>query len=187
MRKVLSFRVLIVLCALLAMAGIGLRTRQIAKQTSQAACTGNLTAILVALHSYHEKYQSFPPAFLRDSGGKPAHSWRVLLLEFIDPDLYRQYSFDESWDGPKNRQLLTKIPGCYHCPNSEKTTKTSYVVVTGKDTVFSPHRTISLGEISRDRHSTILVLETTLERFDWTEHVTWTLTISRMVPSGITG
>ena len=35
------------------------------------------------------------------------HSWRVLLLPYLDrSDLYKAYDFTEPWDGPNNRKLL---------------------------------------------------------------------------------
>jgi ABC-type antimicrobial peptide transport system permease subunit len=39
------------------------------------------------------------------------HSWRVLILPFLEADLvYRQYNFDEPWDGPNNRLLMAQMP-----------------------------------------------------------------------------
>src|SRR4051812_23237564 len=49
-----------------------------------AQCRGNLAQLHFALHSYHEMYGCFPPAYIADSDGKPMHSWRVLILPFID-------------------------------------------------------------------------------------------------------
>ena len=48
----------------------------------QANC--NIFQISLAMHSYHEKYGHLPPAYVLGADGKPAHSWRVLLLEFLD-------------------------------------------------------------------------------------------------------
>ena len=39
---------------------------------------------------------SWPPAYLADRDGKPMHSWRVLILPFLEQqELYRAYHFDE--------------------------------------------------------------------------------------------
>jgi hypothetical protein len=43
------------------------------------ACIKNLTLLGIALHNYHDKYKSFPPAYVADANGKPMHSWRILL------------------------------------------------------------------------------------------------------------
>ena len=49
---------------------------------------------------------------MRDESGKPMHSWRVLILPFLDAEpLYKQYDFSEPWDGPKNSLLLPRMVG----------------------------------------------------------------------------
>ena len=53
-------------------------------------CANHLKQIGVALHTYHDAYGSFPPAFVADENGKPMHSWRVLLLPFLDEELIYQ-------------------------------------------------------------------------------------------------
>ena len=71
-------------------------------------CIHNLHMIAVALQSYYVRYQSYPPAYVADEDGKPAHSWRVLVLPFLGPELkqlYDRYRFDEPWNGPNNSKL----------------------------------------------------------------------------------
>ena len=42
------------------------------------------------------------------------HSWRVLLLPYLDQlELYNAYRFDEPWDGPNNRLLADRMPRHY--------------------------------------------------------------------------
>ena len=50
----------------------------------RSQCKNNLKQIGLALHNYHEKYQAFPPAYTVDATGKPLHSWRTLILPFVD-------------------------------------------------------------------------------------------------------
>jgi hypothetical protein len=73
--------------------------------------------------------------------GKPWHSWRVLILPFIDEQkLYDQYKWDEPWDGPNNRKLLDKIPLAYadRVYGENKNYYTHYVAITGDGMAFSP-------------------------------------------------
>ena len=80
-------------------------------------CTSNMKQIGLALHNYHDVYKTFPPAYIVDEQGKPKHSWRVLILPFMNEQaLYDQYDFDEPWNGPQNSQLLGKIPRLFQCP-----------------------------------------------------------------------
>src|SRR5262245_23505539 len=71
----------------------------------------NLKQIGLALHAFHDVHQHLPPAFVTGPDNRPWHSWRVLLLPFIDQAaLYTRYKFDEPWDGPGNRTLLYEMP-----------------------------------------------------------------------------
>jgi hypothetical protein len=36
-----------------------------------------------------------PPAILYSTEGRPLHSWRVLILPYLDEDLYREFHLDE--------------------------------------------------------------------------------------------
>jgi hypothetical protein len=49
-------------------------------------CTNNLKQIGLALLNYDETYKCFPPAYIADKNGKPIHSWRVLILPFLECD-----------------------------------------------------------------------------------------------------
>ena len=61
----------------------------------------------------------------------------VLLLEFVDADLYRRYRFNEPWDGRHNRLLASEMPACFRSPNADPKSAsniTDYVGIAGKDT-----------------------------------------------------
>ena len=76
------------------------------ERSHRARCPNNLKQIAIALQSYHDEYGSLPPPYVAAADGQPMHSWRVLLLPFLECEpLYRQYRFDEPWDGPNNRKL----------------------------------------------------------------------------------
>src|SRR5690349_18575838 len=63
------------------------------QRRSERLCRENLRLIGRAMHLYLDKYGYFPPAFVSDAQGRRVHSWRVLLLEFLDPALYGAYDF----------------------------------------------------------------------------------------------
>jgi len=98
-------------------------------QAKQRQCISNGKEMYLALAFYIDKYGQYPPRVVLGPNGKPWHSWRVLLLEAIDPTLFRQYSFDEPWDGPNNSKLLFLMPSCYRCPLDRRSNSsfTSYV------------------------------------------------------------
>ncbi len=128
-------------------------------------CRDNLHMIGIALHNYHDAHGTFPPAVIADDHGRPMHSWRVLILPYIDQRLlYEQYDLNEPWDGPNNRLLLDKIPSVYVCPSGygrdqhEKTT--SYVAVTGLGAAWPGRSARSLEEFTDGTSKTIFIIET---------------------------
>jgi predicted RNA-binding Zn-ribbon protein involved in translation (DUF1610 family) len=67
--------------------------RDAARRTQSAM---NEKQILLAIHNYHDTYGQLPPAYIPDADGKPMHSWRVLILPFIEQlHLYNQYDFSK--------------------------------------------------------------------------------------------
>jgi len=69
-------------------------------------CSSHLKGLTLAFHTYHDVYKSFPPAYTVDENGKPLHSWRVLILPFMEGQaLYEKIRLDEPWDSEYNRQF----------------------------------------------------------------------------------
>lgn len=152
---------------------VGVSTIANQKDVAQrVGCQGSLSAIGTAMHEYHEKHGHFPPSVVMGDDGKPKHSWRVLLLEFLDGETFAAYKMDEPWDGPNNRKLADKMPSSYRCPSdaNAKTNKhTNYFVVVGPGTVFPGSKTVKLDDIQNPKGSTILVVEAAGQGVHWME------------------
>lgn len=95
----------------------------------RVSCHANGNMIFFAILEYREKYGKHPPQVVLGPNGEPWHSWRVLLLEFIDPATFQKYSFDEPWDSPNNSKLSYLMPSYYRCPLDRRSNPffTSYV------------------------------------------------------------
>ena len=136
-------------------------------------CKNNLHYISMALHQYHDIYDSLPPAYLADENGKPMHSWRVLILPFLDEEkLYKKYRFDEPWDGPNNRKLHDKMPEVFRCPfdkNEHDERFTNYVAVLGEKTAWPFEKPVKFDEITDGLSNTIFVLEMKDSGIHWME------------------
>jgi prepilin-type processing-associated H-X9-DG protein len=134
-------------------------------------CKNNLKQLALAMHFYHDTYRSFPPAYVADKNGRPMHSWRVLLLPFLDrPDLYKRYRFDEPWDGPHNRMLAANMPSIFRCPaDPGPETNTSYFVVVGPRTIFPGAASVGIRDISDGTTTTILLAEAAESGVNWLE------------------
>jgi len=136
-------------------------------------CRNNLKQIGLALQAYEQQYGSLPPAYIADAQGKPLHSWRVLILPFLDQEpLYRQYRFDEPWNGPSNRDLMERIPVQYRCPSdflASGKTQTLYLAVVGKNTAFPGAKGCKMAELPDDPARTLLVVEARRTGIHWME------------------
>jgi hypothetical protein len=164
------FAVVTIIAVLLALVGIRIQAAREAARKS--VCSGHLCQIQLALLNYHEIYGCFPPAYIPDAEGKPMHSWRVLILPYLERKaIYDAYHFDEPWNGPSNRQLASRInTSLFCCPsgNSEDLSLTDYVVIIGDHTAFPGGKSISLDDI-RDGQNTILVAEIANSDINWME------------------
>src|SRR4051812_30955655 len=140
-----------------------LGVRHARERSVNMACIGHLKEIGTALRSFHEYYGFFPPAYVADNEGKPMHSWRVLLLPFLEKEgVYDQYSFAEPWDGPRNSKLALSIPyspWVYACPGTRVASpQTNYVAVVGPGTLWPGSRAVKLSSLESNSEQ-ILVLE----------------------------
>ena len=148
------FRWVAVLCVGFAIAAYGYRVVGRAMEDARASsCHGRMFGLYCALQQYHGINGHFPPAYLNGPDGKPWHSWRVLLLPYLEEDdVFRQYRFDEPWNGPNNRKLANKITcKTFQCPSGHdygKTCITNFAVVVGERTLFPDSRTAALSDPS---------------------------------------
>jgi hypothetical protein len=126
----------------------------------------NLKQLALAMHNYHDAKGHFPPAVLYGPDGKTPHSWRVALLPYMEYSaLYKEYRFDEPWDGPNNRKLaVVSLPEFSDPSQRGRSANTSYFALVGPGTIFEERdqppalmripdgtaRTIMLVEAKRD-------------------------------------
>ena len=167
------------------------QAREAANRTS---CKCMLNQIGLALHTYHDQYGSFPPAFVRGSDGRPWHSWRVLILPYLDQaDLYKQYSFSEPWDGPNNIKLLPHRPSIFDCPIRCEPTgasrpllaytgilacgsgwrrsgmTTSFAAAFGSDCIFRGSEPVTTKDVTDSTTGTIMIGELSDAMIPWTK------------------
>jgi prepilin-type processing-associated H-X9-DG protein len=144
-----------------------------ARQAGQRAqCANNLRQITIAMQNYEAANGTLPPAYVADEDGKPMHSWRVLLLPYLDEDaLYRQYNFDEPWDSPANLMVASRMPQVYGCPSDPQAAagQTSYMVLVGPETMFPDANPTGLADCGDGTSNTILVVEVAGAGVGWTE------------------
>jgi prepilin-type processing-associated H-X9-DG protein len=166
-----------VLVVIMAFGGILLALLLPAVQAAREAarrmmCANNLKQIGLAMHNYELKYGCFPPAYLADKNGKPMHSWRVLILPYLEQNnLYEQYRFEEPWDSPHNKALAGMMPSVYRCPTHAEPGNllTSYAMLVGPHAISDGPRPRRPQDITHGTSNTIMVAEAANEDINWLE------------------
>ena len=130
--------------------------------------------IMLAMHNYMSTYGEFPPAYLADKDGKPMHSWRVLILPFIEQqNLYNQYDMSKPWDSPENMQVANTMPATYRSPldtdNKPNSNITSYLLFAGKGSVFDGKEKITFASFPDGLSNTLALCEVDNSGVVWTQ------------------
>lgn len=137
----------------------------------RSTCTCRMKQLTMALMNYHDQHKTFPPAYIADANGKPMHSWRVLLLPFMEErELYARYDFNEPWNGPHNRLLADEMPYVYRCAMEDASSnRPNYVAVVGEETAWPGATAVRVKDIKDGTSKTILLVETVNADFNWLE------------------
>lgn len=127
----------------------------------QTQCKINLRQIRLALDLYRDEYDALPPAYTTDANGQRLHSWRTLILPFMEhAALYKQLDLSRPWNDPVNFALLLKMPEVYRCPSGNLSDgDTTYLGAVGEDFCFHPTNPRSFKELSDGLSQTLMVFE----------------------------
>ncbi|MCA1685323.1 MAG: DUF1559 domain-containing protein [Planctomycetia bacterium] len=116
----------------------------------------------MAVANYHDSYGSLPPAYVLGTDGTPWHSWRVLLLPFLEQQrAYNAYRFDEPWNGPNNAKLADQVGSIYLRSGLDPKTRhtTSFVAVVGPETAWPGAKALRMSDIGDGTGDTLLAVE----------------------------
>lgn len=158
------------LAIVFAVIGFVVRAVNTAREAALSSnCSGRICQLTVALHNYHDTYGCFPPAVVYDSQGLPMHSWRVLLTRFMSIPEMDAYDFSLPWNHPANLRLEQFGARPFQCPGApNEAHSTSYVLVTGPETLFPPDRCTTLKDVE-GREDAILFVEIANSGIHWME------------------
>lgn len=164
----------------LAFAGTGIvigmflpAVRRVRPAAHRATCGNNMRQIALAFHNYEAANGHFPPAFVADKNGEPMHSWRVLILPYMEQNnIYEQYSMEEPWNGPNNIKLADLIGNVYRCPThpvDDNDAATSYCLVTGEGTAFLGDHKSTFEDFKDGVSRTAILVEVNRNDIHWME------------------
>ncbi|MDR1271305.1 MAG: DUF1559 domain-containing protein, partial [Planctomycetaceae bacterium] len=107
----------------------------------------------LAIHNYHDSMMVLPPLYTVDKDGKPLHSWRVLILPFMEQtDLYQKIRLNEPWNSEYNKQFHNAVVHVYRCeenPLAVKPGMCCYSVIAGEG--FVPAKEAQTAAMQADQ------------------------------------
>lgn len=136
-------------------------------------CLNNMKQLQLAILNYEADHGHLPPPYTVDSAGNRLHSWRVLLLPYLDAEeLYRQIDLTKPWNHPVNVQFADQMPEIYSCPAYEPAppaakNTTAYVVLVGPQTAWPSTGIRRMSDVTDGTASTISVVESEFNRVPW--------------------
>jgi hypothetical protein len=128
----------------------------------RAHCQNNLRRIAMALRAYALEHGGLPPAYTTDADGRPLHSWRTLLLPYLDAEaLYRTIDLSKPWNDPANARALNTEMRVYHCIDLDpgRPNRTVYRASVGPRAFLLPTEPRPLATITDDPRTTLALIE----------------------------
>ena len=124
-------------------------------------CANNMRQIALALRYYEQVYGALPPAYTVDAKGKPLHSWRTLILPYLDHEsLYKSIDLSKPWNDPVNASALKALVPVFRCPEAGgPDNTTTYLAVVGPNDCFLRNESRRLSEITDNHQSTLMFFE----------------------------
>ncbi len=127
----------------------------------RAQCTNNLKQIALALHNYEQVHKALPPAFTVDAKGRRLHSWRTLILPYLEQEqLYRTIDLSKPWNDPTNARAFESEVPVFRCPEAHgPQNTTTYLAIVSPNGCLNPSAPRRLAEITDAHGSTLMVIE----------------------------
>lgn len=162
-RSGLTLAEIIVVVAILTILGLLLlpNVRRSGEATRRSQCKNNLKQIVIALYNYHDMHGALPPACTVDASGQPLHSWRTLILPFLDQEqLYDNIDLSKPWNDPANAEAYSARLAIYACPSAEiPDSHTTCLALVGPDCAFQSGQPKRFRDIKDGTSNTLLVVE----------------------------
>ncbi len=137
----------------------------------RAQCINQMKQITLAILNYERTHGHLPPPYTTDDEGNPLHSWRVLILPFVEEqDLYDAIDLTKPWHHPHNLALQAQMPYLYQCPSVQPDhhdVTTAYVAILGKHTAWPRSGKRTMDDITDGPSKTLALLESEKHRVHW--------------------
>lgn len=135
----------------------------------RASCQNKLKQLSYAIQNYAVAHGELPPAYTTDENGKPLHSWRTLILPYIEQiELYKSIDLKKPWDDPANAHALNTVVDEYSCPSRTNyksspgegaDNTTTYLAVVTPESCLQRGERRKLSDITDSPKRTVMLVE----------------------------
>ncbi len=135
-------------------------------------CQIRMRQLVLAMHTYHDVHGHLPPAVVFDDLGNPMHSWRALILPFLETDgIGKRYNFEQPWDSTHNLAVAEALDfRLFQCSKLEQRTwwggtrppknrLTNYLALTGSGTAFERRKQTTFDSFTDGAGNAILLVD----------------------------
>jgi prepilin-type N-terminal cleavage/methylation domain-containing protein len=154
---------LVVIGIILLLACLMLPFQRTAREASRRnQCLKQLKQIALGALNYNDTHNTLPPEFSADEAGGPLHSWRTLLLPFLEESqLDQRIDHQQRWDTAVNNKVRKTFLPIYMCPSypGDEDAVTTYRGCAGPEYVFNGSSPRQLLDISDGRSKTVLFID----------------------------
>ncbi|MFT3878104.1 MAG: DUF1559 domain-containing protein [Gemmatales bacterium] len=109
----------------------------------------NMKQCIIAMHNYHSDNNKMPEVMTMKDG-KPMHSWRVMMLPYLEQDaLFKQINMNEPWDSEANKKVFESVemPKVFaHPAKKDGNSKMTYYKVFYSKPGVTPRAGFALGK-----------------------------------------
>jgi prepilin-type N-terminal cleavage/methylation domain-containing protein len=115
-------------------------TRSAREPARRMHSMNNLEQIVSALQNYESRYGVLPPSKTLDGDGTPLHSWRTLILPFLEQqELYDSIDLTKPWDAPENQKAREATPPpFFSAAIPREGQKTTYLAIVSEHSYIHP-------------------------------------------------
>jgi hypothetical protein len=113
------------------------------------------------MQNYVDQWHALPPAYTVDADGKPLHSWRTLILPYLDQaELYKKIDRSKPWDDPANAEARNTNIYAYRCPSTNcPPSHTTYMAIVAPGSCLRSAEPRPVSEITGGKAETAMVIE----------------------------
>ena len=163
--------VMMLMCVLLAVLLLPAVTQvRAAAQRTDAANSARM--VILAMHNYHDTQNRMPPAYTTAEDGTRLHSWRTLILPFVEQNhVYDQIDLESPWDSGSNQKFNDSYMPAFESVRGETKDAaiTHFVAVVDENTLLQPGTSIALASVPDGTSNTAVLIEYPASDIRWME------------------